>query len=279
MTTETIEVTADDGAIAVVAHHGAQVLGWRCAHDPVERLYLSPKAVFTAGGSIRGGIPICFPQFASRGPLPKHGFARNRLWRLEERGVRDDGTGTARWRLVGDAETLRLWPHAFAATLGVAVRGDMLQVALEIVNVDRAAFSFTGALHSYLAIPDIGRACVAGLEGLAFCDSADGGRLKVGHAGAVTFTGEVDRIYGAVDRVLEVTAPGMHLRVASEGFKDVVVWNPGAVVGATIGDLPSGGYRHFVCVEAGVILTPVSLEPGTTWRGSQTITLVRTAGA
>ena len=36
-------------------------------------------------------MPVCFPQFAERGPLPKHGFVRNLPWRLLE--ARDEGDG------------------------------------------------------------------------------------------------------------------------------------------------------------------------------------------
>lgn len=40
-----------------------------------------PKALFAPPKAIRGGIPICFPQFSDFGPLGQHGFARNKARR------------------------------------------------------------------------------------------------------------------------------------------------------------------------------------------------------
>ena len=66
------------GDRVVVAHHGAHVLSW--VVDDRERLYLSPQSRNDDQAAIRGGMPVCFPQFNQRGDLPKHGFARNVSW-------------------------------------------------------------------------------------------------------------------------------------------------------------------------------------------------------
>jgi glucose-6-phosphate 1-epimerase len=79
-----LRATGGDAAVLTVALHGAQVLSWTTA-DGVERLYLSPRAVFDGAAAIRGGVPICCPQFNQRGMLPKHGFMRNLPW--ENRGI------------------------------------------------------------------------------------------------------------------------------------------------------------------------------------------------
>ena len=84
-----LRLATASGARAVVALHGAQVLSW-APPGGEERLYLSPKAVFDGHSAVRGGIPVCFPQFADLGPLPAHGFARNRRWTLAtERSGKD----------------------------------------------------------------------------------------------------------------------------------------------------------------------------------------------
>ena len=78
------------GAAAVVSLHGAQVLSWT-PPGGADRLYLSPQAVFDGRTAIRGGIPLCFPQFADLGSLPQHGFA---LELIDFSGVRGKGLVT-----------------------------------------------------------------------------------------------------------------------------------------------------------------------------------------
>lgn len=50
---------------------------------------------------------------------------------------------------------------------------------------------------------------------------------------------------------------------------DAVVWNPSPEKLKSFSDL--SGWEDFVCVEAGVIETPISLEPGQSWHGAQSI--------
>src|SRR5690348_6301397 len=73
-----------DGARADVFPYGAHVTSWMPAGGG-GRLFLSERSAFGAGSAIRGGVPVIFPQFASTGPLPKHGFARTMEWRVVER--------------------------------------------------------------------------------------------------------------------------------------------------------------------------------------------------
>jgi glucose-6-phosphate 1-epimerase len=60
--------------------HGGQVLEWTPVGSEVSRLWLSPDWRCGPGAAIRGGVPVVFPQFSDRGPLPKHGIARDREW-------------------------------------------------------------------------------------------------------------------------------------------------------------------------------------------------------
>jgi D-hexose-6-phosphate mutarotase len=76
-------LTAADGAELIACAHGGHILGWTPAGGQ-PRLWLSPSAQCGPGLAIRGGIPVIFPQFSGRGPLPKHGLARDRGWLIEE---------------------------------------------------------------------------------------------------------------------------------------------------------------------------------------------------
>jgi glucose-6-phosphate 1-epimerase len=64
--------------------------------------------------------------------------------------------------------------------------------------------------------------------------------------------------------------PGGTLEISqSASCSETVVWNPGAVLGAKLADMPADGFRHMLCVEAARIDEPVLLAPGAQWQGWQ----------
>jgi glucose-6-phosphate 1-epimerase len=79
-------------------------------------IFLSERAKFCHGTAIRGGILVCFPQFADEGPLLKHGFARISVWKLLRAEQLAD-LAQAVLQLENSAITRAIWPHAFSATL------------------------------------------------------------------------------------------------------------------------------------------------------------------
>jgi len=175
-----LHLTAPDGATAVIYADGAHVTSWRPAGGTswrpaggAEQLFLSPNSEFTPGRAIRGGVPLVFPQFSGEGPLPKHGFARNRMWQLEQAGVMGDQAG-ALFSLTDDAESRALWPSRFRATCQVVIGGDTLTVTLGVSNTDVGPFGFTAALHTYFAVTDCRQTEVHGLQDLAYRDAALG---------------------------------------------------------------------------------------------------------
>ncbi|XP_037497074.1 putative glucose-6-phosphate 1-epimerase isoform X1 [Jatropha curcas] len=52
------------GASVRVSLHGGQVVSWRNEQGE-ELLFTSSKAIFRPPKAMRGGIPICFPQFGN----------------------------------------------------------------------------------------------------------------------------------------------------------------------------------------------------------------------
>lgn len=256
------------GATAEVSLHGAHVLSWK--PDPArERLYFSPRARLAPGAAIRGGIPVVFPQFAGRGPLPRHGFARVLDWTYT--GVEPDGAGdvAAMFELADDEATRARWPHAFRARLEVSLAPGALQVALGILNRDDAPLRFTAALHTYLRVGRLSDVELHGLEATAYQDAAHRDAARPAEGVPVRFDGEVDRIYADAPHALVLREPDRPLHIEAEGFRDTVVWNPGATLAASIGDLGAGEHLRFVCVEAGSVTVPVTLAPGERWRGLQ----------
>jgi glucose-6-phosphate 1-epimerase len=264
-----VRLETSAGASAVVALHGAQLLSWTPARGR-ERIFLSARAELAHGKAIRGGVPICFPQFATLGPLPKHGLVRTRTWRMAGK-ERVDGGVRAAFTLEPDAELRALWPHAWHLELSVLLADDRLRLTLSVENRDAAPLDFTAALHGYLAVGDVEAVAVSGLRGLEYRDAAAGDALRVEEADAVAIRGEVDRVYHAVPGDVILREPGRALAVRAEGFPDAVVWNPGPAKCAALPDMEPDGWRRMLCIEAGAIRTPVRVAPRGSWRASQTL--------
>lgn len=268
MNTPNVTLRLPAGDEAVIALHGAQVLSWRTA-DGTERLYLSPKAVFDGKTAIRGGVPVCFPQFNDRGPLPKHGFARNLPWQPAGEAASAQEARVS-LQLRDSLATRTLWPAAFEATLEAVLTPGALRVGLQVRNTGSEALSFTVALHTYLRVEDAAQARLQGLAGAAYWDAVDGDH-RTQTEQTPSFGGEVDRVY----RAPAAQAAGLRLGPLairqSGSFADTVVWNPGPVRGAAIGDLPPHGWRQMLCVEAAQAEEPVVLAAGASWHGWQAL--------
>ncbi|RYH36479.1 MAG: D-hexose-6-phosphate mutarotase, partial [Alcaligenaceae bacterium] len=130
------------GDRVVVALHGAHVLSWETvgADGTAERLYLSPHALFDGHSAIRGGVPVCWPQFNMRGPLIKHGFVRNLPWEVADAPVADD---TLRLRLADSPATRAHWPERFEAELAVQLVPGRLRITLSVHNTGNTPWPFT----------------------------------------------------------------------------------------------------------------------------------------
>ncbi|HRP23294.1 D-hexose-6-phosphate mutarotase [Thauera sp.] len=257
------------GAQAVVSLFGGQVLSWMPPGGG-ERLYLSPSAVLDGSAPIRGGMPVCFPQFADQGSLPKHGFARTAMWTVEtERGSKEYALVTL--GLADSDATRALWPHAFHAELSILIEDSRLELELEVENTGSAALEFTAALHSYLAVREVEESRLEGLHGYHYSDKTDADRVKRDSGDVLLVEAETDRIYRDVKRPLLLREYDRSLGINADGFADVVVWNPWLERSAALPDLPADGFRHMLCVEAAAAHAPVRLAAGETWWGRQTL--------
>lgn len=257
---------APDGAEVTVLLHGGHLVSWIPAGDQ-ERLYLSPTAVAGPGQAVRGGIPVIFPQFAQRGPLPRHGFARDRAWTWVEGAQRGDVV-IGVLRLTDDEATRAIWPHRFEAELSFSLSGLQLDVELAVTNTGDAPFDFSAALHSYLRVDDVRRARLGGLYGVRYVDQVNGTEQHQ-EMDPFSFAGEIDRIYFDAAGPLSLATAMGRMTITREGFGDVVVWNPGPEKAAAMADLPDDDWLRLLCVEAAVIGNPVTLAPGQEWVARQ----------
>lgn len=253
-----------------VLQHGAHVVSWVAGGR--ERFFLSPQARLDGRSAIRGGVPVCFPQFNQRGPLPKHGFARNLPWEVDGPAICTSEAASLTLCL-RDSEATRVhWPQAFEARLRLDLSPGSLQITLSVRNTDTQPLDFSGALHSYLAVDEIAEATLEGLQGQAEWDAVrdhHGEAVEVLH-----FDGEFDRVYIAAARPLRLRERGQALEIAqSPSWAQTVVWNPGAALCATLTDMPVDGHRHMLCVEAAQVLAPIRVQAGAAWSGWQRLTV------
>lgn len=247
--------------------HGAHVVSWVAGGR--ERLYLSPTSAFDGHSAIRGGVPVCFPQFNLRGPLPKHGFVRNLAWELEQQTL-DAQQGSLVLRLTDGPATRTFWPQAFEARLVLDLSPGALQLTLDVRNTDVQPLAFTGALHTYFAVDDIAQVRLEGLQGRPEWDAvAD--RHAMGSS-PLHFDAEFDRVYEAAAQPLLLREASHALTIAqSPSWAQTVVWNPGR--DKVLPDLPAGGHARMLCVEAAQVMAPVQVAPGAGWQGWQRLTV------
>ncbi len=269
-----------DGSSLVVAEQGAQVLSWRTA-DGREHLYLSPASARDGKTAIRGGVPVCFPQFNVRGPLPKHGFVRNLPWQLV-----DAGEQFVQLRIATSDAARAFWPEAFEALLRVDVGTGSLDMTLTVSNPGVTPWAMTCALHTYLQVDDITHTQLTGLQGAACWDALADTRFTEANAqidfGAAPGAG-FDRVFStpstsdqslSILQLLPRDGRGLEIK-NSQNASEVVVWNPGAALSRELADMPDDGWRQMLCVEAASIDAPVFVAPGESWVLKQTLTVTK----
>ena len=248
---------------ARVIDRGAQVLSW-IPSGQADALWLSPLAILQPSGPpVRGGVPVCFPWFGpgrEPGMSPSHGFARTAMW-TPVSVTSTESVVAAAFTLDATHASSEHWPHSYRAILAVTV-GQVMDIALTVQNTGDTEFSYEEALHAYLAVSDVRRVQVRGLDGATYADKTRGGEAAT-QSGDITFDGEVDRAYRST-RAVQVIDPVMRrvLTVRKAGSASTVVWNPGAELAARMPDIGEH-WPQFVCVEAGNVLSDaVTLAPG-----------------
>ncbi len=153
---------------------------------------------------------------------------------------------------------------------------------------------FQALFHNYIRAPAIG-VLVGPLKFRTFYDKTEAteeGKAtpKVETRSGVDVKKFTDSVYEDAGGKYEITWPGGGLDIEAKNLKDVVIWNPQADAGAKIGDMEVGGWfvlcsvfgtvtnfatrEKFVCVEPGTVKGFVKLEPGKTWIGEQTLSVV-----
>ncbi len=273
-----------DAAEALIARQGGQVLRYQQrGKEPL--VWLSEKAVFTEGKSVRGGAPVCWPWFGDlrRSPAavqamyqgaepPFHGMVRTLDWELEEPVV--DGDQVIVTLRLPLPDGLPGWPHAAEVCVRVTV-GETLDTALITHNHSDVPIALTQALHTYFAVSDIHQVSLKGFDGTRYLDALDGWQEKP-QEGDITFTEETDRVYLGVGDEVSIEDPGWQRRIVLQrrGSASAIVWNPWIAKTARMSDLAEDAWERMLCIETArmgeadalVIAPGASHEMGVTLR-------------
>jgi galactose mutarotase-like enzyme len=204
--------------VEVCPERGALVT--RYAFGGREVLYLDYKTLVDRTASVRGGIPVLFPdpgrltneRYRWNGPvvvegkLAQHGFARKLPWRVES-VVADDGGATLTLALRPSDETRAAFPWDFALAMRVTLSATGLDIAVDVTNRDARAMPFGWGWHPYFTLPHGQRGATSITTGArAFYD-----RLA-----------ERERPIGELD----LTAPEIDVRLVGHGAPELPVRSP-----------------------------------------------------
>jgi len=74
----TVELETANGSNVCIHLQGGHITSFN------DVLFMSSKAIFKEGKAIRGGIPICWPQFGP-GTIVQHGFARTTRFEVKSK--------------------------------------------------------------------------------------------------------------------------------------------------------------------------------------------------
>ncbi|CAL9064907.1 putative glucose-6-phosphate 1-epimerase [Musa acuminata AAA Group] len=263
------------GSSAEVYLFGGHVTSWRTDHRE-ELLFVSNKAIFKPPKAIRGGIPICFPQFSSHGNLEQHGFARNKFWSIDTDPPPFPSDSSSKTFvdliLKPTDDDFKIWPHSYEFRLRVALGlgGDLLLTSrIRNTNADGKPFSFTFAYHTYFSVSDISEVRVEGLETLDYLDNLKERERFTEQGDAITFESGVDKIYLSTPTKIAIIdhEKKRTFVLRKDGLPDAVVWNPWDRKAKAMPDFGDDEYKHMLCVEAAAIEKPITLKPGEEWKG------------
>jgi glucose-6-phosphate 1-epimerase len=273
-----IILTEPTGSTSEIRLYGGQVVSWKNERRE-ELLFVSRKANSKQPKAIRGGIPVCFPQAGNLGSLDQHGFAKNRMWSIDNDPSPlspPNNQSTVDLILKSTEEDLKILPRSFELRLRVTLTAGKLILIPRVRNIDHKPFSFTFALCNYLCVSDISEVRVEGLETLDYFDNLTRRERFTEQADAITFDGEIDRVYLSTPSKIAIIdhEKKRTFVLRKDGMPDAVVWNPWEKKAKALQDLGDDDYESMLCVNSASIETPIILKPAEEWKGWQELSTV-----
>jgi glucose-6-phosphate 1-epimerase len=255
-----------NGAQLLVTEQGAQVLRYQPAGQP-PLLWLSERAAYRAGQSVRGGIPLCWPWFGDllRNPppvrdshmrpdsAPAHGLVRQSDWQLRRLDYEGDAVRMS-FAFSSAEQPFALWPFAAELQLDIHLSAQ-LTLSLRTRNLGDRELPISQALHSYFAVSDIRQVRVEGLHACRYVDTLDGWKDGT-QQGDLRFSGETDRIYLGTPARLSILDPLWQRRIllSSQGSASAVLWNPWSDKARRLSQFAEDAWQGMLCIEQANVL-------------------------
>ena len=264
-------IDAPAGA-AEIYLHGATLTSW-VPRGGSEVIFTSRQAVFDGSTAIRGGIPLCLPEFGvgiNGDAVPKHGWARIAPWQLRTVTTTDSG---------GVRALLSVSRDRLTALYEVEV-GETLRLGLSLRNEGTEPRTVEAATHTYLSVHDVTASVISGLAGASYSDNlarSPQEALRV-QDGDVTISGPVDRIYDSAEPIT-VTDPGRQrtIGIDKRNAPSTIVWNPWSTYSAPLPDMADDEFPAMVCVESGAVREHApTIAPGASWSMQVTLSVEST---
>lgn len=261
---------------ATVFMVGATLVSWKV--DGKEKIFVSNKAIWDGTKPVRGGVPICFPNFGPWNDGPQHGFARSsKEWKVVQEPQVDQATGDAHavFVLADSDATRKLWNKKFELRYTVILKTKSLQLIVDVSNSGREAFDLTFCFHTYFKVPRSTECRISNLKGLTYTDKTKEGWPEVVETrDPLQVDKFTDSVYAkAPDTcVLSGLADGSSIKLSKAGLDDWVVWNPWHNI-SKMSDMHEDAHLEMLCVEATQNSRRANVYAGGKWSASHTLTV------
>jgi len=250
---------------------GATVVSWIC--NGRENLFMSSLSKLDGSKSIRGGIPIVFPNFGPWKLGPQHGFARSQWWKVNSQPQQlENGDVQAVFELVDNEQTRLIWNYKFRLLYKVVLSVNKLKTDLTVTNIGEEEFDFTTLLHTYFKLNDISTCKLTGFAGCHFLDKVvNSNEDEIETRKEIEIDRNVDNIYKDTKSHSVITEDSK-ITLQKNNLPDTVLWNPWIEKAKNMSDFQDDGYLTMVCVEAGYVTKRKLLKPKEDFVCSQTLT-------
>ncbi|KAJ0678521.1 putative glucose-6-phosphate 1-epimerase [Helianthus annuus] len=264
------------GSSAEVLLYGGKVVSWKNSLGE-ELLFMSKKA---SGRVPKGGISLCFPQLGNMGTMKEICSSKNHVKSLDDIPLRMSPTGnpsSVDLTLKTSSNNLNMWPRSFELRLRVSLGPDKMTIMSHIKNTDSTSFPFTISLQNYFLVSDISEVRVEGLETLDFLDNLQQGKRFTEQPDAITFDGEVDRVYTRTPGNIAIIdhKKKRTIVIRNEGLPDAELWTPwDNAPKAAVSGFADKDYKTMLSVDSGVLENPINLKPLEEWKGYQELSVI-----